>query len=53
MTSTGLTGSPTYTINHGGSGDNLNLLYNVATVGNNIVLVVDALEHGNVERHSR
>ena len=42
VTSTGRTGSPTYTLNHSGPGDNPNFLYSVATQGNNIVLVVDA-----------
>ena len=43
VSSTGLTGNPTYTLTHQGSGDNAALIYNVATVGNNIVLNVDAV----------
>ena len=52
VTSTGLSGSPTYTVNHSGSGDNPNLIYNVATVGNNIVLTVDAIAQKWTGAHS-
>ena len=44
VTSTGITGSPTFTVSHSGPGDNpaFSSLYSVSKVGNNIVLVVTA-----------
>ena len=42
VTSPSLTGNPTYIVNHSGLGDNGNFVYTVATVGNNIVLTVNA-----------
>ena len=44
VTSTGITGSPTFTVSHSGPGDNpaFGGLYSVPKVGNNIVLVVTA-----------
>src|SRR5206468_311089 len=42
VTSSGITGSPTFNVTHSGPGDNANFLYAVAKQGNNIVLTVDA-----------
>ena len=44
VTSTGITGVPSFTVTHSGPGDNPNFasLYNVHEVGNNIVLTVTA-----------
>ena len=42
VTGTSHTGSPIYTLNHSGPGDNANFIYSIATVGNNIVVTVDA-----------
>ncbi len=42
VTSSGRTGTPSFTVNHSGDGDNPHFIYNVTTQGNNIVLIVDA-----------
>ena len=55
LTSTGITGTPSFTVTHTGPGDNpaFASLYNVSKVGNNIVLNVDGAGPNVEGKHQR